>query len=108
MALFDEALQCVSRLCGASLQVSQPNNDFLSLKLRSPPDTPFSDQDLPLEVSDMSMTTAVSGLTLEAVPGCPKGAAVAGPVLLVPAAVERTSPCHDPIHVTTRHSLKIN
>jgi hypothetical protein len=84
MVLFDEALQCVSRRCGASLQVSQPSNDFLSLKLPSPPDTPYNDQDLPLEVSDMSMTTAVSGLTLEAVPGCPKGA---GPILLVHAAV---------------------
>jgi len=38
MVLFDEALQCVQRRCGASLQVSQPNNDFLSLKLPSPPD----------------------------------------------------------------------
>jgi hypothetical protein len=47
----------------------------------------------------MSMTTEVSGLTLQAVPGCPKGAAAAvGPVLsllmLVTAAVGRTSPGH--------------
>jgi hypothetical protein len=76
MVLFDKALQCVPRRCGASLQVSRPTNDFLSLELPSPPD-----QDLPLEISDMSMTTAVSGLTLQAVPGCPKGAANAGPTL---------------------------
>jgi len=56
----------------------------------------------------MSMTTAVFGLTLQTVPGCPKGAANAGPKLSLPAAVERTSPCHNPIYATTRDSLKID
>ena len=98
MALFDDALQCVTPRCGASLQVSQPSNDFLSLKLPSPPDTPYSDQDLPLEISDMSMTTAVSGPA-----SLCKQCRAALRVQLMPAAPERTAPSH---RSATRDSLK--
>jgi hypothetical protein len=90
MVLFDEALQCVTRRCGASLQVVQPSNDFLSLKLPSPCETPV------MAASNSRIVTRTSHLTSPTcqypVSLCEQCRAAIRVLLIVTAC--STSPCH--------------